>query len=477
MSLRQVQFFDSLSRKKQVFIPRDSMPVSIYCCGPTVYGLTHIGNARAALNLDLITRSFHYFGFKTKVARNFTDIDDKIIAAAERESKSCEEIAKFYEAAYIQELKELKALEPDFTPRATETLLEIQEMIEGLIKKEMAYVLSTPNGNDVYFRANRFKDYGKLSHRKLDDLLEGTRADTQEGKDHPADFALWKAAKPGEPAWQSPWGMGRPGWHIECSAMIYKIFPEGIDIHMGGLDLIFPHHENEIAQSEGLHAKELSRYWIHNGMLEIEKEKMSKSLGNIMSTRRFLEDYGPETLRILMYLHHYRSPIDFSGQSLAIAEMSLLKLYQARERCLEAKDAPSDPHLKDLKNQIESALADDFNSAKALGFALAAARICFKEERRELWAAWRPAIEICSEVFSIFHMSYNEVKALIQQKKISRSRLSENEIQEIEKLLEDRQTLRAEKRFQESDAIRLELESRGILVMDTPEGSSWSVKT
>lgn len=476
MNLKEIQVYDSLTAKKTRFKPRQADAVRIYCCGPTVYGYTHVGNARAALTLDLVVRTFEYFNYSVFAARNFTDVDDKIIRVAEETQKTCEEVSQIYESAYLDEMKELGIRMPNFSPRATEHIPQMIELIEALIQKDRAYALRTKDGTDVYYRVENFKDYGKLSKRKLDSMLQGTRAETEEGKKHPADFALWKAAKPGEPYWESPWGRGRPGWHIECSAMIDHLFQDNLDIHMGGLDLIFPHHENEIAQSEGVNEKPLANYWVHNGMLEINQEKMSKSLGNIMTTRKFLENYGPECLRMLIYSHHYRSPIDFSAQSIHAAEMSLLRLYHCREKALQSNESSPTSELQNLQNQIESALADDFHSAKAMGQIMSAARTCFKQDQSEYWSAWGAAIKPLTECFGLFQKSLQEVEQEMRRRKIHRSQLSSEKIDEIESLLLERQTLRAAKKFKEADSIREKLEKNNILVMDTVEGSSWSVR-
>ncbi len=337
MPPRSLKLFDTLQGKKLPF-RSSSDSLKLYGCGPTVYGYIHVGNARAFLVQDLVVRILRYAGYAVTYTRNYTDIDDKIIQVALSEKKSAAEVAEFYIRAFDDDMKALKVIPPDHCPKATETIPEMISMIEGLIQKGLAYVVETSIGRDVYYRVLKFKKYGCLSKRHLDDMISGVRIETEEKKEHPADFALWKAAKPKEPSWESPWGPGRPGWHIECSAMIQKIFHSSLDIHMGGIDLIFPHHENEIAQSEGSDSKPLAHYWLHNGMLEIEKEKMSKSLGNIMKTRDFLEKYGAETLRLMVNLVHYRSPLDFSTESILRVEALVDRLYHCKLHAERAKE-------------------------------------------------------------------------------------------------------------------------------------------
>ncbi len=471
-----LKLWNSLSGKKEDFVPYDPNEVKIYCCGPTVYGYTHVGNARAALTLDLAVRSLQRAGFKTKVARNYTDVDDKIIDAAKKEGLSTNELALKYERAYADELRSLNTIPPDHTPRATENIEQMIKLSQTLISKSHAYSIK----GDVYFRVLSDKSYGKLSRRKIDDMIAGVRIEADEEKEHPADFALWKAAKEGEPSWPSPWGPGRPGWHIECSAMIQAIFGDSIDIHMGGLDLIFPHHENEIAQSECATGRPLAKYWVHNGLLEINSEKMSKSLGNIMRTHDFIRDYGGELLRLLLYSVHYRSPIDFSNENILRTELLLQRLYHclAESRAAHEDTIPADipAELRDLKSKLDEALFDDLGSAKALGLILGAARVCFREQKSALWKAWSPCANFLQEAFGILHQEPREALDAIRDRKLKRTGISEEQAHAIEKLLEERTNARLQKNFARSDQIRMELEAQGIIVMDSPEGSSWSVK-
>ena len=472
----RIRLWNNLSGKKEDFSPQNSAQVSLYGCGPTVWNYTHVGNARAAITLDLVVRTLRYAGYRPVVARNFTDVDDKIIDQAAKEGVSCEALAKKYEQAYVQELGILRTVQPDHTPRATESIPAMIEIIEILLKKNHAY----QKKQDVYFRVLSDPTYGKLSRRKIDDMIAGVRIDKDEEKEHPADFALWKGAKAGDPSWPSPWGAGRPGWHIECSAMIFKLFGASIDIHMGGLDLIFPHHENEISQSECAHSRPLAKYWLHNGLLELNSVKMSKSLGNIVLTHQFLEDFGPELLRLLVYSVHYRSPLDFSTDNIYRNELLLQRLYT----CLLESEAGSEdtlpanlpPELQDLKSKVEECLYDDFNTGKALGLIMSAARIAFREKKPAYWKAWGMCVTPVREIFGILLDEPHHALDDIRRRKLHRTKISELRASQIEAALVKRTELRAKKEFEKADSLRLELEKDGILVMDTPEGSTWTVK-
>jgi cysteinyl-tRNA synthetase len=470
---------NTLSGKKEIFVPLKEI-VNVYCCGPTVYGFTHVGNARAALTADLVVRSLEYFGYKVRFARNFTDVDDKIIARSKEEGLPPEEIARKYADAYSDELKMLKTRPADSEPRVTESMEAIIQFIADLIEQDAAYILPTSQGNDVYFRTRSFEHYGCLSHRKLDDMISGTRAETQEGKEDEADFALWKASKPGEIFWESPWGAGRPGWHIECSAMIDQLFGQTLDIHMGGIDLVFPHHENEIAQSEKRRPYPLARYWLHNGLLELGQEKMSKSLGNIVRTKDFLERHPADVLRLLFLQQHYRSPLDFSPETIHRAEALLERLAGAWAHALAIVSKPQHKPQKEksaLLVSMEQALADDFNSAKALGLLLAETRKAYKIQSVELWTEWLSCLPLLQAAFGLFNGSTpEEVLQEIRSKKLKRHHLSTEKAEWIETKLLERQKAREKKDFAESDRIRDELAAQSVLVMDGPDGSSWDLK-
>lgn len=468
---------DTMTGTKKSFEPSNPDRVTIYCCGPTVYGYTHVGNARAALTLDLVTRVLTYAGYKVESARNFTDVDDKIIAAAAHERKTPADLARFYEDAYVHELQLLEALAPTHTPRATETISDMISFIEELIAAKKAYPAKGPDGTDVYYRVTAFEKYGCLSKRKLDDMIAGARIEPGESKEHPGDFALWKAAKPLEPSWLSPWGAGRPGWHIECSAMIRSCFGDQLDIHMGGLDLIFPHHENEIAQSQGLTNKPLAKYWLHNGMIEVGKEKMSKSIGNILRTQEFIDLYGAETFRILVLSQHYRSPMDLSKDSILRAEALIERLYHAKqmvEASGKVTGASLSKEFEDLSNRVDESLFDDFNTAKALGLILSALRVCYRDSKPETWAAWQVCLPVLNQVFGILNLDAATALKNLRERKLKRAGISESKSLEIEQRLKQREEFRKQKNFAESDRVREDLEKEGIVVMDGPDGTAWS---
>ena len=479
MSLPEIKLFNTLSGKKESFKPQSPGKANIYICGPTVYGLTHVGNARTSLFGDLVVRTLRYAGFDVQFARNITDIDDKIIKVASDTGVSSQDVAKKFTESYLSEQKQIENLPSDLTPKATEHVTEIVNMSQGLIDNGSAYVAETPYGQDVYFRVKNFDGYGKLSKRKTDDLLVGARIEAGETKEDPLDFALWKAAKPGEPSWDSPWGQGRPGWHIECSAMIQKCFPEGLDIHMGGLDLIFPHHENEIAQSEALTKKTLAPFWLHGGMLTFAREKMSKSLGNIFTTQKFLDEYGPEVLRLMMYQNHYRSPLDFTEEVILRTEALLERLYTAKLKGEESSSQNNDgsplPELTTLKADFDAALFDDFGSAKALGLVLRGVRSCFKDPRVANWTAWAKITPVLAQSLGLLSHDAAQSLSEIRSRRLKRMRVTEEFSAQIDAQLKAREEARARKDFAESDRVRKELEAQGIQVMDGPDGTAWSM--
>ena len=313
MKSTELTLYNTLSKKKEKFLPQVEGEVRIYVCGPTVYDISHIGHARKEVIFDVIIRYLRFRGYSVKYIRNITDVDDKIILRAQEEGVSWNEIAARYTDAFHKDMAALDVLKPDHEPRATETIPEMQELIGLLVDKGVAY----PAGDSVYFSVSNWPEYGRLSRRKTDELQAGARVEVDTTKKNPLDFALWKASKPGEPSWPSPWGEGRPGWHIECSAMSRKFLGETLDIHGGGVDLVFPHHENEIAQSEAATGKTYCCYWLHNGLLTVRKEKMSKSLGNFITIQDILEQFHPETIRMFFLSHHYRTPVDFSDEAMS----------------------------------------------------------------------------------------------------------------------------------------------------------------
>jgi len=479
--LSEILITNTLSGKKEKLETLKTGEVSLYGCGPTVYNYTHVGNARTAVSIDTISRILKLAGYSLKTVRNITDIDDKIIKAANESGRKWNEVTEEFTGYYEEELTLLGNLPVTAVTKVSDTMDEILKMIKGLIDKGMAYVAETPYGADVYFRVAKFGNYGCLSHRKTEDMLSGARIEVGEAKESPLDFALWKAAKPGEPSWKAAWGEGRPGWHIECSAMIYKVFGPQIDIHMGGLDLVFPHHENEIAQSEGFSDAKLATYWVHGGMLNFGKEKMSKSLGNIFTTHKFLDLYGPETLRLLFVQNHYRSPVEFTEESIHRTEALLERLYLCKQHMISCQGQKVDEaalpvELKDIAAQMKTALFDDFNTAKSLGIVLKAVRVCFRENREDYWRALSCALPIIQESMALLGGDAKEALFGIRQRRIKRLGVSEEKAKSIEDRLQAREDARKAKNFAESDRLRIALESEGVIVMDGPDGAAWTMK-
>ncbi len=472
----QVTLFNTLSQKKEVFEPIQSGKASIYGCGPTVYGLIHVGNARAFLVQDLLVKTLESTGYDVSYARNYTDVDDKIINKANEEGVEASEISEKFIKEFDSDMEQLGVRPPNHKPKATEHMTGIVAMVQKLIDKGHAYEASTPFGTDVYFRVTSYKDYGKLSKRPIDELLNQSRIATGEQKDSAVDFVLWKAAKPGEPAWASPWGEGRPGWHIECSAMIDALFPERLDIHLGGSDLVFPHHENEIAQSESCdHSKPLARYWVHNGMLQIQRVKMSKSLGNFMTLRDFLTGFGPEVLRLLVNQTHYHSLLDFGGDSIIRSEILLEKLYKNTFEWRDGANTASKT-LDEAELEFFDALRDDLNSAKALGLVFKRIKNLQKSgEQSEASALWHKFyLPTFQNLLGILKEDPQTAIAAIRARRLQRSGLVEAEFQKIESLLTKRWELKDAKAYSEADDIRKQVESMGIQVMDSPDGWTWT---
>ncbi|RUM34058.1 MAG: cysteine--tRNA ligase, partial [Desulfobulbus sp.] len=369
----KIKIYNTLARKKEVLHPLEEGHVKLYVCGITSYDYCHIGHARSALVFDMVVRYLRYRGYRVTFVRNFTDIDDKIIARAAEQGVDAQELAQRFIDEFYVDMDALAVMRPDIEPRATDHIPEMIELVQELIDKGLAY----PSGGDVYYRVNRFTGYGALSGRSLEDMQAGARIEVNDQKEHPMDFVLWKAAKPGEPKWQSPWGDGRPGWHIECSAMSRKYFGETFDIHGGGKDLIFPHHENEIAQSSGASGKTFANLWMHHGFVTIKDEKMSKSLGNFLTIRDVLEQYPAEVLRLFIFSTQYRNPLDFTEDALQDAQSGLDRMYgclagveglsgeEGEAAAISSKDRKK---IASLRQRFESAMDNDFNTAQALGF-------------------------------------------------------------------------------------------------------------
>jgi len=482
-----MKLYNSLTRKKETLVSLRPGKVHMYVCGITAYDLCHVGHARSALVFDVLARYLRSTGLEVFFARNFTDVDDKIIKRANDDKRDWREVAQTYMRCFHEDMDLLGVLRADVEPKATDYIQEMQALCEELIRRRKAY--ATTSG-DVYFRVRAFPEYGKLSGRSLDELQAGARVAPGEEKDDPLDFALWKAAKPGEPFWESPWGKGRPGWHIECSAMSAPYLP--LDIHGGGLDLIFPHHENEITQSEGAGMGQMARFWVHNGFVQVNSEKMSKSLGNFTTIRDILEQYLPETLRFFLLGKHYRSPVDFSFDSMDEAEKAQKRVYQtlAESRALLTanawKNTPFPAALAAETRQFEAAFAealeDDLNTASALGHIFALVRIVRQvledkklrasEGARELFAAFHRNANTWRDVLGLFGSDADGFLQDLRARQLARKRL---DVPAVEALLEKRKAARRNKDFTASDALRDELSALGVEVRDTSEGQVWDI--
>lgn len=466
-----VKLTDTLTEKKVEFKPLEGKTVKMYVCGPTVYDHAHIGHARSAVVFDVIRRWFEYRGYKVIFVRNYTDIDDKIIKRAKEEGIPWYEVAQKYIASYEEDMEALNVKEPTYKPRVSEHIREIIEMIDGLIEKGYAY----ESEGDVYFSVEKFPEYGKLSKRKTEELLAGARIEPGEKKRNPLDFALWKKSKEGEPGWESPWSYGRPGWHIECSAMSMKYLGETMDIHGGGLDLIFPHHENEIAQSEAYTGKTFARYWVHNGFVMVNREKMSKSLGNFFTVKEILEKFSPDVLRLFLLSTHYRSPIDFSVERLEEAKRSFERLtnfLRIREviEGLETLEGGGSPvNVGAFRREFEEAMDDDFNTARALGALFELIREANLLKDRALKEGKITKAEKLSLLEAIDFVE-GALKTLGFRLEGERGeRGIEDEL--IKLLIEVRGELRKKKEFALADLIRDRLKELGIALEDLPTGT------
>lgn len=457
-----MRIFNTLTREKDEFKPITEGEVKIYACGPTVYNYIHIGNARPLCVFDVLRRYFEWRGYKVSFVQNFTDIDDKLIKRANEEGSTVPEIAERYIKEFWTDADGLNVKHATVNPRATENIEQIQSIISALVEKGYAY----QSGGDVYYRAKKFSGYGKLSHQPLEDLEAGARIDVTEIKEDPMDFCLWKGAKPGEPYWDSPWGKGRPGWHIECSAMACRYLGKTIDIHCGGLDLIFPHHENEIAQSEAANGCEFAHYWMHNGFINVDNHKMSKSLGNFFTVRDVAEKYGYEPIRYMMVSCQYRSPINYSYEVIEQAKNSLERLYNCRDNIdfalKNAKDGGEAPEfIEKRKQEFIAAMDDDLNTADAL-----AAIFMLVRDINTLIAegAGKTALEACADMFD----QLTGVLGLVYNRK------TEALDSDIEALIEQRTAARKAKDFKTADEIRDKLKAMGIVLEDTPQGVKWT---
>lgn len=462
-----MQLYNTLTNKKEEFKPLNEGKVTMYNCGPTVYNYIHVGNARPLCVFDTLRRYFIYKGLDVKFVLNFTDIDDKIINKANEENVSTTEISERYIKEFKKDVNGIHLYDYEtFNPRATEHIQEIIDFIQTLLDKNAAYVAD----GDVYFDINAAKDYGKLSNKKLEDLISGARVDVSDIKKNPADFALWKAKKEGEPFWKAPWSEGRPGWHIECSVMAKTLLGDTIDIHSGGEDLQFPHHENEIAQSETCNDKPFARFWLHNGMITVDNEKMSKSLGNFFTVRDISKEFDLEILRFFLISTHYRSPINFSRQIMQQMKQSLERIYNAKWRLEELQEKARDKDLseedKEYKELIdkevkyfEDSMDDDLNTADAI----TAVFNIVKHSNSKLDE---------NSNKKIIDYSLDTLKKLTKVLGIM-EKAEDNLDEEVEKLIEERQEARKNKDFKRADEIRDLLLEKGVQIKDTRDGTTW----
>lgn len=463
-----MKIFNTMTAKKEEFVPMDKNEVKIYACGPTVYNYIHIGNARPLCVFDVLRRYLEYRGYNVKFVQNFTDIDDKIIKRANEEGTTYDVISKKYIEEFWTDANGLNFKKATVHPKATENIDEIIKLISTLVEKGYAYQAE----NDVYFRTLKFKEYGKLSHQPIEDLVSGARIAIGEIKEDPLDFALWKGAKPGEPYWDSPWGKGRPGWHIECSAMNRKYLGNTIDIHCGGKDLVFPHHENEIAQSECANGCTFANYWMHNGYINVDNVKMSKSLGNFKTVREIANVYGYEVIRYFLISSHYRSPINYSLDIIEQCKSALERLYTCRDSLdfaiknaaeeTKENDAELIAELDKRREQFITAMDDDLNTADGL----AAIFELTKDINTKILdhdvskAVCEHAAKLYDELCNVLGILYNRKENTLDS--------------DIEALVEKRQEARKNKDWATADKIRDELKAKGIILKDTPQGVTWT---
>ncbi|MCL1632369.1 cysteine--tRNA ligase [Sporolactobacillus sp. CPB3-1] len=459
-----LKVFNTLTRKKEVFKPIDKGHVRMYVCGPTVYNYIHIGNARPAVVFDTVRRYFEYQGYKVNYVSNFTDVDDRLINASKERGIPVPQIAEQFIKAYKEDTEALNVKAATVHPRATETMPEIIAFIHKLVDAGYAY----ESKGDVYFRTRRFKEYGKLSHQSIDHLKSGARIEIGESKEDPLDFALWKAAKPGEIKWASPWGEGRPGWHIECSAMVEKYLGDTIDIHAGGTDLTFPHHENEIAQSESLHHQMMAHYWLHNGHIQINHEKMSKSIGNVILVHDLIKKYDPQVIRFFILTVQYRHPINFSDALLSDAVQAFGRLktthYNLSHRLDHevSSDQLNETIVEKYRAPFTEAMNDDFNTANAIAVLFDSAR----DANIALQKTQTPESDLAAYLKVLTELSgVLGLKLADESDSILDS--------EVETLIKKREEARKNREFAVADAIRDQLKASGILLEDTPQGVRW----
>lgn len=484
-----IKIYNTLSRKKEPLQPIEEGHVKLYVCGITSYDFCHIGHARSFLVFDMIVRYLRYRGLNVIFVRNFTDIDDKIINRAREQNVDAQALADRFINEFYTDTDHLGILRPDLEPKATEHIPEMIELVQELIDKGLAY----QSGNDVYFRVDRFDRYGELSGRNLEDMQAGARVEINEQKQHPMDFVLWKGSKPGEPKWESPWGEGRPGWHIECSAMSRKYLGETFDIHGGGQDLVFPHHENEMAQSVGATGKPFANLWIHHGFVTIRDEKMSKSLNNFLTIRDILKQYPPEVLRLFIFSTQYRNPLDFSEAAMQDAEAALDRMYDCLARIAELKDAGDGSSVisdkdrekvQSLRQRFEHAMDNDFNTAQALGLLFDAIKTLNKGVQalgpkkkisRDI-TLLRSGGETVRQLAGIMGLLQQDAREYIKKKKQRLLETKDITVEDIDKMIHDRNQAREKKDWAASDAIRDQLLRHGIELQDGAGGTTWDIR-
>ncbi|WP_028841429.1 cysteine--tRNA ligase [Thermodesulfobacterium hveragerdense] len=489
MKEKTLKLYNTLTKKLEEFSPLNPPKVTMYVCGITAYDSPHLGHIRSAVVFDVLTRVLTYLGYEVVYVRNITDIDDKIINRSNQEGIFWKDLVEKYVKEYETAVEKLNLLKPTYTPKASEHIPDIIAIIQNLIDRGLAY----KSNGDVYFRVEKFPYYGKLSGRKTEELLSGVRIEVSEKKENPLDFALWKAAKPGEPFWESPWGLGRPGWHIECSAMALKYLGETIDIHGGGLDLIFPHHENEIAQSEGATGKPFVRYFVHHGLITINGEKMSKSLGNFVTMEWLFERFHPEVIKTFLLSMHYRSPLDYSEESLKNIEKAVYGFYETlywaekvqslKEGLLSEKARRLEKTYQEFKAKFISALLEDLNTAMALGYLFNLEKELYNfvsktpqltsEEELLIKTFAKDLREEAYRVLGLFQTDPTFFWKTERQRKLKPLGLT---LEEVERLVREREKARKEKNFEQADLIREELQKKGIILKDTKTETFWWVE-
>ena len=483
-----LKIYNTISRKKEKFIPVQKGKVKMYVCGMTVYSDAHIGHARTYLAFDIIRRYLEYKGYKVTYVQNITDVDDKIIAAANEKGMNPLEYSRYFTERCLADLDALGIRRADLYPKASENIKDMIEIINKILENGYGYI----SNGDVYFSVEKFKDYGKLSKQRLEEMKAGARIEPTEKKRNPLDFALWKSAKPNEPSWDSPWGRGRPGWHIECSTMSSKYLGLPFDIHGGGMDLIFPHHENEIAQAEAATGKKFVNYWIHVGLLTVNKEKMSKSLGNIINVREVIRKWKPEVIRFFFASNHYRSPPDFNEKALENAESALKKIYRVKQDlenyCKEKHGAASSEkafleEVKRFKENFEKAMDDDFNTPKAIAEIFSFIKVVNKYLKNKAISskAAEKAYSTLLQLGKILTLFQGEkLGEKIKEKLLKLAEKYEIKVETegdidkvIDELLKVREDARRNREWSKADTIRAELNELGIEIEDTKEGTKW----